>query len=112
MHHSSLLSKDEYLRKILALIVEHYAPEQVYLFGSKARGEEGPGSDYDLLIVVKRRISRAKVENFTEKRWDARLFGPTDIVIWTKKSFEAQAQLRASLPASVLEEGELLYDAA
>jgi uncharacterized protein len=29
-----------------------YQPDRVYLFGSRARGEPGPDSDYDLLLVV------------------------------------------------------------
>ena len=33
-------------------LVDAYRPERVYLFGSRARGEGGPDSDYDLLVVV------------------------------------------------------------
>jgi predicted nucleotidyltransferase len=29
-----------------------YEPERVYLLGSRARGDAGPDSDYDLLLVV------------------------------------------------------------
>ena len=86
--------------------------KRVYLFGSKARGEAGPDSDYDFLVVVKRKISRSKEEEFVDKRWNARLFEATDVVIWTKKSFEELSQLRTSLPATVIEEGKLLYEAA
>lgn len=32
-------------------IKERYRPKKVLLFGSRARGEFSPGSDYDLLIV-------------------------------------------------------------
>jgi len=28
--------------------------EEIYLFGSRAKGEERPDSDYDLLIIVNR----------------------------------------------------------
>jgi hypothetical protein len=30
----------------------HFAPQRVTLFGSAARGEAGPDSDIDLLVVV------------------------------------------------------------
>src|SRR5690242_13778910 len=33
-------------------LVEAYQPERIYLFGSVARGDAGPDSDYDLLVVV------------------------------------------------------------
>ncbi len=108
----SLIEMDEHIRKMVALIVEHYSPERVYLFGSKARGDAGPDSDYDFLVVVRRKVPRSKKEKFVDKRWKARLFEATDVVIWTKKSFEELSQLRTSLPATVIEEGKLLYDAA
>lgn len=36
-----------------ASIVRWFAPGTVILFGSRARGEAGPGSDLDLLVVVR-----------------------------------------------------------
>jgi predicted nucleotidyltransferase len=32
--------------------VDAYQPEWISLFGSVARGDAGPDSDYDLLVVV------------------------------------------------------------
>jgi uncharacterized protein len=37
---------------LLQRIEAHYHPEQVWLFGSRARGEAGPWSDWDLFVVV------------------------------------------------------------
>jgi len=36
----------------LARIEEKYHAEQVWLFGSRARGNAGPSSDWDLFVVV------------------------------------------------------------
>ena len=33
-------------------LVAEYQPERIYLFGSKARGDAGPDSDYDIMLVV------------------------------------------------------------
>lgn len=33
-------------------MVKAYAPERIYLFGSVARGENRPDSDYDLMVIV------------------------------------------------------------
>ena len=41
------------LADIVHRVVEVVAPEKIYLFGSAARGEMGPNSDVDLLIVKK-----------------------------------------------------------
>jgi predicted nucleotidyltransferase len=37
------------LSEVLRRLVAAYDPERVYLFGSVARGEAGPDSDYDLM---------------------------------------------------------------
>lgn len=39
---------DELLRSVVA----YFAPVRVILFGSHVRGEAGPDSDYDLLVVL------------------------------------------------------------
>ena len=33
-------------------LVQRFDPEQIILFGSRARGKARPNSDYDLLVVV------------------------------------------------------------
>src|SRR5262245_25502053 len=37
---------------LLARIIEALCPEQIWLFGSRARGQARPMSDWDLLVVV------------------------------------------------------------
>jgi len=39
------------LREIVAPIAEKYGAGGIYLFGSRARGEERIGSDYDFYVV-------------------------------------------------------------
>ena len=43
---------DPLLAEIVRRLVEAYQPERIYLFGSKARGDAGADSDYDLMVVV------------------------------------------------------------
>lgn len=102
---------DAVLAEIVRRLVEAYQPQRIYLFGSKARGDAGPDSDYDLLVVVpddalpERRRSRLGYE---------RLWGVStaaDVVVWTAADFGSRTHLRASLPATVLREGTLLYAA-
>jgi predicted nucleotidyltransferase len=40
------------LGRAVARIVDVMRPEAIYLFGSRARGDARPDSDYDLLVVV------------------------------------------------------------
>lgn len=41
----------ETLRQIIERVVEVAQPEKIILFGSAARGEMGPNSDVDLLVI-------------------------------------------------------------
>lgn len=40
----------EKLKKLISPIAEKYGLDAVYLFGSQARGDAGPNSDYDFYI--------------------------------------------------------------
>lgn len=42
----------EPISKLLELIVPAFHPTAIWLFGSRARGEAGPRSDWDLLVLV------------------------------------------------------------
>jgi hypothetical protein len=46
----ALVANDPTLAEIVRRLVETFQPLRIYLFGSKARGDAGPDSDYDLLI--------------------------------------------------------------
>lgn len=104
-------SQGAVLDEIVRRLVEAYQPEQIYLFGSKARGDAGPDSDYDFLVVVsddtppERRRSRLAYE---------RLWGTgtaADVLVWTKSYFESRLHLKASLSSTIMKEGIILYAA-
>jgi predicted nucleotidyltransferase len=40
------------LQEVVRRIVASWAPTQIWLFGSRARGAAAPDSDWDLLVVV------------------------------------------------------------
>jgi predicted nucleotidyltransferase len=99
------------LAEIVSRLVEAYQPERIYLFGSEARGDAGPDSDFDLLVVVP---NEAPPEMKRSRLAYERLWGTgvaADVLIWTKERFDSRLHLKASLPATVLREGKLLYAA-
>jgi predicted nucleotidyltransferase len=53
------LTEDEkrMLREVKAAVLLHAPGAEVVLYGSAARGERGPESDYDVLVLVDRRLS-------------------------------------------------------
>lgn len=104
-----LLDQDPVLAEIVRRLVEACHPDRIYLFGSKARGEEGPDSDYDLLVVV----SHSDLAPHRRDQIACRaLWGvgrAADVLVWTREEFESRTGVVCSLPATVLREGRLLY---
>ena len=104
-------AEDPALAEVVRRLVQAYQPERVYLFGSVARGDAGPDSDYDLLLVVpddaapERRRSRLAYEALHGTGTAA------DVLVCTSSYFEDRRSLKASLPGTVLREGRLLHGA-
>jgi uncharacterized protein len=102
---------DPALAEAVRRLVAAYQPERVYLFGSVARGDAGPDSDYDLLVVVpddtppERRRSRLAYQALRGTGTAA------DVLVCTRSYFEDRRPLKASLPGTVLREGRLLHAA-
>ncbi len=102
---------DPILDQIVQRLVPAFRPRRIYLFGSQARGEAGPDSDYDVLLVL---------DELTDRRWrlcqaaylalgDVR--AAVDVVVWSTADFERRLRAASSLPATVAREGRLLYAA-
>lgn len=106
-----VLERDPVLAEIVRRLVEAYQPERVYLFGSKARGEAGPDSDYDLLLVVPDEAPPERRDSDLGYRALRGTGIGADILVWTRSAFERRRRVVCSLPATVLREGKLLHAA-
>ena len=89
-------------------LVERFAPDQIILFGSHARGTAGPGSDFDLLVIMP--VTGSK----REKRIDMRvalndIAVPKDIVLATPEEVARERDLVGSVIRPALREGKVLY---
>ena len=108
---NATLQRDPLLAEIITRLVRAYSPERVYLFGSKARGDDGPDSDYDLMLLVPddapADLTRARLAY--QVLWGTGT--AADVGVWKTSQFESRLHVRSSLPASVLREGKLLYAA-
>ena len=108
---TDFLARDPALAEVTRRIVEAYQPERIYLFGSMARRDASPDSDYDLLVIVpddapaERRRGRLAYQVLRGTGTAA------DVVVWTRSGFERRSRVASSLPATVLREGLLLYAA-
>ncbi len=100
---------DETIQHIVEVIITRLSPRRVILFGSYARGETGPDSDVDLFIELDPPLpARGR------SRQIKRLFDPypcpMDIVVYSPEEVAYWKQAPASLVASVLREGKVLYE--
>ena len=100
---------DPVLDEIVSRLVRDFQPERIYLFGSRARGEAGSHSDYDILLVLKaltdRRNRLCQAAYLTLRGVPAAV----DVVVWAEADFEKRKRSPASLPATVIREGQLIY---
>jgi len=104
------MTKGEAIAAITQRLVEYYHPERIYLFGSEARGTAGPDSDTDFLVVMPDDTPREIFRDFSRPLFDVRI--GADVIPWYKSDFDGRAAyVKASLPATVVREGRMLYDA-
>ena len=102
---------DPVLAEIVQRLVEAFQPERIYLFGSHARGDVGPDSDYDLLVVVPDGAPREQRRSRLAYRALRGTGVAADVLVWTRDAFESRLHLQASLPSTVVREGRLVYAA-
>ena len=102
---------DAKLAEILRRLLSVYQPERIYLFGSMARGNAGPDSDYDLLVVVADNAARERQDSDLAYRALRGTGIAADVIVWTHSAFERRKHVVTSLPATVLREGKLIHAA-
>ncbi len=99
----------ELLQEIVRRIVEAVQPEKIILFGSAARGEMGPDSDVDLLVVKAQRHRRETAQRLYQAL--AGIGVPKDIVVVTPDDLERHRDSIGSVIYPALREGKVIYAA-
>ena len=98
------------IEEMVRRIVERFHPEQVILFGSYARGQAGPDSDVDLLVVMPVHGSRRSAQlQVRLALHDIRL--PKDVIVVTPDQFERQRDIPGTIVRPAFLEGKVLYAA-
>lgn len=89
-------------------LIRLYPAEEVWLFGSQARGDAGPDSDWDLLAVV----NDSDLPGYQRARMAHEIVAsvrvPKDIVVMTRAEWKQQENVVNTLPYLVRKEGVLL----
>ena len=96
------------IQQMVRRIVSRFHPERIILFGSHARGEAGPDSDIDLLVVMP--FLGSKLEKQLEIRLALRgIHVPKDIVVTTPEEFLWRKEIPGTIERPAAREGKVLY---
>ena len=102
--------QQEQLTKLVDRIVEAVDPLRIIAFGSAARGEMGPDSDVDVLVVMPEGTHRGDTAGFLHTK----LFGipfPVDILVATPDDLDRYRDNIGLIYRTVLREGKEIYAA-
>jgi predicted nucleotidyltransferase len=96
------------IERMVERIVREFQPDRIILFGSHARGEAGPDSDVDLLVIMP--VSRTKRNTCIEIGVSLHEFRiPKDIVVTTAEDFEWRKEIPGTIERPAAMEGKVLY---
>jgi predicted nucleotidyltransferase len=96
------------VREAVERIVQEVHPLRIIVFGSRARQEQGPESDVDLLIIMPEGTHKRR----TAQMLYCKLRGlpvPVDILVTTEADLDRQKDNPGLIYRTILEEGRQLY---
>ena len=103
---------DALLDRMIRTIVDEVDPEQVILFGSRARGDARPDSDIDLLVIESEPFGNGRSRNAEEVRIGRALPETPvarDILVYSRDDLERWRGSLNHVAARALREGRVLY---
>jgi HEPN domain-containing protein/predicted nucleotidyltransferase len=92
-------------------IVEQVAPEQIILFGSRARGDYHEHSDYDLLMIMEKQQDFLEMlGNLYETIRVAGLMSNIDLLAITRDDYESLKYNKGYIYIKIARDGKIVYD--
>lgn len=98
---------DDNIKYIIDTILKRITPTKIYLFGSRASGNETINSDYDICIVVDKKINRKQLIMNLYKDM-ANFEKPIDLIVEYEDDFKREASNKYLIYNDIID-GKLLY---
>lgn len=96
------------IQNIAGQIITKYKPQKVILFGSAARGQFGPDSDLDFL-VIKNNVPQSNIH----RRWELRNLIdenlPIDFIVLKPDELKSRLQKGDPFFETIIKEGKVLH---
>jgi uncharacterized protein len=99
------------LDELVRRIVEAVDPLRIILFGSAVRGEMGPDSDLDVLVVMPEGTHRSETAGFLYTRMLGMMV-PIDILVATEADLERYRETKGTVYRDIAREGRNIYVAS
>jgi len=97
------------VKDIVKAIVRAAKPEKIILFGSAARGEMGPDSDYDVLVVKGGKFNRHRVTTAIYRALSGAV--AVDAIVVTPEDVECYRDSHCVVICPAVREGKVIYEA-
>ena len=97
------------LPEITRRILSVSQPEKIILFGSFARGDYGPDSDLDLLVIMKS-VESTRAESNRLRQVLRGLLTPIDVLVATSEQIERHRKDIGLIYRAALDEGKVVYE--
>lgn len=98
------------IEPLLDRIVARWHPQQVWLFGSRARGDATPDSDWDLFVVVDDGIEDDELDPRIGRLLRRECRVRADVIPWHASEFTEFRDTPNTLAYSVARDGVLLHE--
>ena len=105
----NLITEGDLIAEIVRRIVDAAQPEKIILFGSRARGEARPNSDFDVLVI--------KESDEPGYRRDAPLYVAladlpveVEVLVYTPQEVADWAQVPQAFITTATREGKTIYE--
>ncbi len=106
---SSIQSAESLLAEIVRRIIRVVDPEKVILFGSRARGDAHPDSDFDLLVIKESTEPRYRrsAPLYTAM---ADLSAEVELMVYTPEEVSQWSNVKEAFVTTAIREGRVLYE--
>lgn len=104
------MSRPSVPSELLDSVVSYFHPRRVILFGSQAKGDAGPDSDIDLLVILDDDVSPEMLSANAIRAARGNYRRPVDIIPCRASVLATRARAIGSFAHIVLRDGVTVYE--